>query len=52
MAEPFGQAVQEIKNLPANFQVGYIGDYGGLHMFKISCNSVQAKCQSEPVKKE
>ncbi|OQR51532.1 fimbrial assembly protein [Klebsiella oxytoca] len=52
MAEPFGQAVQEIKNLPANFQVGYIGDYGGLHMFKISCNSVQATCQSEPVKKE
>lgn len=51
MAEPFGQASQEIKDLPANFQVGFIGDYGGLNMFKISCNSVQVVCQSEPVKK-
>ncbi|PLO62953.1 fimbrial assembly protein, partial [Klebsiella michiganensis] len=47
MAEPFGQASQEIKDLPANFQVGFIGDYGGLNMFKISCNSVQVVCQSE-----
>lgn len=51
MAEPFGQASQEIKDLPANFQVGFIGDYGGLNMFKVSCNSVQVVCQSEPVKK-
>lgn len=51
MAEPFGQASQEIKDLPANFQVGFIGDYGGLNMFKISCNSVQIICQSEPVKR-
>ncbi|MEB7615421.1 molecular chaperone [Klebsiella michiganensis] len=51
MAEPFGQASQEIKDLPANFQVGLIGDYGGLNMFKISCNSVQIVCQSEPVKR-
>ncbi|AVE80602.1 molecular chaperone [Klebsiella michiganensis] len=51
MAEPFGQASQEIKDLPANFQVGFIGDYGGLNMFKISCNSVQIVCQSEPVKR-
>ncbi|HCD8046448.1 TPA: molecular chaperone, partial [Klebsiella michiganensis] len=47
MAEPFGLASQEIKDLPANFQVGFIGDYGGLNMFKISCNSVQIVCQSE-----
>jgi hypothetical protein len=51
MAEPFGLASQEIKDLPANFQVGFIGDYGGLNMFKVSCNSVQVVCQSEPVKK-
>lgn len=51
MAEPFGQATQEIKSLPANFQMGFIGDYGGLNMFKVSCNSVQMVCQSEPVKK-
>ena len=51
LAEPFGQASQEIKDLPANFQVGFIGDYGGLNMFKISCNSVQIVCQSEPVKR-
>ena len=51
MAEPFGQASHEIKDLPANFQVGFIGDYGGLNMFKISCNSVQIVCQSEPVKR-
>ncbi|MBD0920581.1 molecular chaperone [Klebsiella michiganensis] len=51
MAEPFGLASQEIKDLPANFQVGFIGDYGGLNMFKISCNSVQIVCQSEPVKR-
>ncbi|BBW74404.1 fimbrial assembly protein PapD [Klebsiella michiganensis] len=51
MAEPFGQASQEIKDLPANFQVGFIGDYGGLNMFKVSCNSVQMVCQSEPAKR-
>ena len=51
MAEPFGLASQEIKDLPANFQVGFIGDYGGLNLFKVSCNSVQVVCQSEPVKK-
>lgn len=51
MADPFGTVSQEIKNLPANFQIGFIGDYGGLNMFKISCNSVQTVCQAEPVKK-
>ena len=51
MAEPFGLASQEIKDLPANFQVGFIGDYGGLNMFKVSCNSVQMVCQSEPAKR-
>lgn len=51
MAEPFGQVTQEVKSLPANFQMGFIGDYGGLNMFKVSCNSVQMVCQSEPVKK-
>lgn len=51
MIEPFGQAHQNLTNLPAEFQVGYISDYGGLEMFKVSCNAVQAACQSKPVKK-
>ncbi|EMC0023263.1 TPA: fimbrial biogenesis chaperone [Enterobacter cloacae] len=51
MIEPFGQASQALANLPADFQIGYIGDYGGLEMFKVSCNTVQPTCQSKPVKK-
>ncbi|UKJ20737.1 molecular chaperone [Enterobacter mori] len=51
MVEPFGQASQTLRNLPAEFQIGYVGDYGGLEMFKVSCNAVQTSCQSKPVKK-
>lgn len=51
MVEPFGQASQTLRNLPAEFQIGYVGDYGGLEMFKVSCNAVQNTCQSKPVKK-
>ncbi|HAS1053842.1 TPA: fimbria/pilus periplasmic chaperone [Enterobacter cloacae] len=51
MIEPFGQASQSLANLPAEFQVGYISDYGGLEMFKVSCNAVQPACQSKPVNK-
>lgn len=51
MVEPFGQASQTLRNLPAEFQIGYVGDYGGLEMFKVSCNSVQNTCQSKSVKK-
>ncbi|HDX4049416.1 TPA: fimbria/pilus periplasmic chaperone [Enterobacter soli] len=51
MVEPFGQASQTLPNLPAEFQIGYVGDYGGLEMFKVSCNAVQTNCQSKPVKK-
>ena len=51
MIEPFGQASQSLAKLPAEFQVGYISDYGGLEMFKVSCNAVQPACQSKPVNK-
>ena len=51
MVEPFGQATQKLKNLPSEFQIGYIGDYGGLEMFKVNCNAVQTACQSQAVKK-
>ena len=51
MIEPLGQASQPLANLPAEFQIGYIGDYGGLETFKVSCNAVQTTCQSKPVKK-
>lgn len=51
MVEPFGQATQKLKNLPSEFQIGYIGDYGGLEMFKVNCNAVQTACQSQSVKK-
>lgn len=51
MVEPFGQASQTLKNLPTEFQIGYVGDYGGLEMFKVSCNTVQTSCQSKSVKK-
>ncbi len=51
MIEPFGQASQSLAKLPAEFQVGYISDYGGLEMFKVSCNAVQPACQSTPVNK-
>lgn len=51
LIEPFSQDSQNIKNLPNSFLLGFIGDYGGLNMFKIRCNPVQSVCQSEPVKK-
>ncbi|MFV0265364.1 MAG: molecular chaperone [Kluyvera sp.] len=51
MIEPFGQSSAQIKNLPTNFQIGFIGDYGGVNMFKVSCNSVQAICQMKTIKK-
>ncbi|ECC1659452.1 molecular chaperone [Salmonella enterica subsp. salamae] len=50
MVSPFEQVSSNIKNLPAKFQIGYIGDYGGLNMFKVSCTSVQPVCHSEPAK--
>ncbi|MDI9803075.1 fimbrial biogenesis chaperone [Citrobacter koseri] len=50
MVSPFEQTNSEIKNLPAKFQIGYIGDYGGLNMFRVSCTSVQPVCHSEPAK--
>ncbi|WP_373690635.1 fimbrial biogenesis chaperone [Escherichia fergusonii] len=51
MVTPFGTATQQIKNLPATFLLGFVGDYGGLEMFKIDCNSVQSLCQTSPAKK-
>ncbi|MFK3659363.1 fimbria/pilus periplasmic chaperone [Scandinavium sp. NPDC088450] len=51
MIPPFEQNSSEIKNIPATFQIGYIGDYGGLNMFQVNCTSVQPVCHSEPVKK-
>ncbi|AEN62958.1 Pili assembly chaperone [Enterobacter soli] len=51
MVEPFGQAAQEVKNLPPNFQIGFIGDYGGLLMYSVKCNSVQSTCQTEQMKR-
>jgi P pilus assembly chaperone PapD len=51
MLSPFGQSEQKLKNLPANFQIGYIGDYGGLEIFKVSCNSVETTCKSTSVKR-
>lgn len=51
MIAPFAEASQKLANLPAEFQIGYIGDYGGLEMFKVSCNAVQPTCQSKPVNK-
>ena len=39
MIEPFGQASQSLAKLPAEFQVGYISDYGGLEMF--GCTALQ-----------
>lgn len=51
MVSPFDQATSEIKNLPAKFQIGYIGDYGGLNMFSVSCTTVQPVCHSEPVQR-
>jgi P pilus assembly chaperone PapD len=52
MVAPFGQESTVVKNLPSSFQIGYIGDYGGLTMYKISCNSVQSVCQNTAVLKE
>lgn len=51
MIEPFGEVSQAMKNLPANFQIGFIGDYGGVNMFKFNCNSLQTVCQMSSVKK-
>lgn len=51
MIDPFSQNNSELKALPAKFQIGYIGDYGGLNMFSVSCTSVQLVCHSEPAKK-
>ncbi|ADO46986.1 fimbrial biogenesis chaperone [[Enterobacter] lignolyticus] len=51
MVAPFSKASEKLKNLPAQFQIGFISDYGGLEMMKVSCNSVQTTCQSTPEKK-
>jgi P pilus assembly chaperone PapD len=51
MVAPFAQTSSDIKNLPAKFQIGYIGDYGGLNMFSVSCTSVQPVCHSEFMQK-
>ncbi|EKS6888879.1 molecular chaperone [Enterobacter bugandensis] len=51
MVAPFSENTSDLKNLPAKFQIGYIGDYGGLNMFSINCTSVQPVCHSEIVKK-
>lgn len=51
MIAPFSRVEQPLKNLPAQFQIGFVSDYGGLDMFKISCNSVETACQSAPAQR-
>jgi P pilus assembly chaperone PapD len=51
MAAPFSTANQNLKNLPSQFRIGFVGDYGGLEMFKVSCNAVQTTCQINSAKK-
>lgn len=51
MVAPFSHAEQQLKNLPAQFQIGFVTDYGGLAMFKISCNAVETACQNTPVQR-
>lgn len=51
MVKPFSQSESEIKSLSAKFQIGFIGDYGGLNMFSVTCTSLQPVCHSEPAKK-
>ncbi|MGL5698155.1 MAG: fimbrial biogenesis chaperone [Kluyvera sp.] len=51
MVSPFAQATSALKKLPAKFQIGYIGDYGGINMFSVSCTTVQPICHSEPAQK-
>ncbi|HBC9289536.1 TPA: fimbria/pilus periplasmic chaperone [Escherichia coli] len=51
MVAPFASATQQLNNLPATFLLGFVGDYGGLEMFKVECNSVQSLCQSTSARK-
>lgn len=51
MIAPYSENDSLVKNLPATFQIGYIGDYGGLNMFSVSCTSVEPLCHSQPAKK-
>ncbi len=51
MVAPFASATSHLSNLPATFLVGFVGDYGGLEMFKVECNSIQSLCQSTPARK-
>ena len=51
MVAPFATATQHLNNLPATFLLGFVGDYGGLEMFKVECNSVQSLCQSTSARK-
>ncbi|WHP31962.1 fimbria/pilus periplasmic chaperone [Trabulsiella odontotermitis] len=52
MLVPFSEQTLPVKDLPSQFQVGYIGDFGGLNLFKISCNAVQRECSSQPAQKD
>ncbi|KNC91379.1 molecular chaperone [Trabulsiella odontotermitis] len=51
MLAPFSEQTLPVKNLPPQFQVGYIGDFGGLNLYKASCNAVQRECDSQPAQK-
>ena len=44
MVLPFSHADTQFKNVPSNFQVGYINDFGGLSFYEINCPVVNNIC--------
>jgi len=51
MLSPFSKGGAKVKNLPAKFKIGYIGDYGGLTLFSVNCNSVQRQCAQAAIER-
>ena len=46
MVAPYNNQSGRVSNLPMKFKVGYVGDYGGLTIFNINCNTIQPLCSS------
>ncbi|EKQ5183084.1 molecular chaperone, partial [Escherichia coli] len=42
----------QFKNVPSNFQVGYINDFGGLSFYEINCPTVNNSCNVSVAKRD
>ena len=52
MVTPYSHADTQFKNVPSNFQVGYINDFGGLSFYEINCPTVNNSCNVSVAKRD